>query len=314
LLTDEGPKADEPKHSYETLKDASRNGDLKIIREFIAQRYESKEEKRRLCDELIQIAKKAKQFEVLHILEPYYRELRTEHPSTTGPGSAGIWLPEHYKKILLGFLKCLSGIIADSPVVLDPDDPNTYRDLFADLTSNVAKHSQQLQQVTNEQDVTRLIEQDSANTKQQSAEINKRIEELSDSNDSLQARIEDIDERLFNIQDLTAKQRKEFIQERESHKKQLAAYECSMLLLQRQQEAVLIRQNTMNFIKGNTNLAMFYRTVENRLNALFISILAAQGGYVKREATAANMTSTTIPFSKYDYPDIGSPIFVSKVI
>ncbi|CAF3304853.1 unnamed protein product [Rotaria socialis] len=287
----------EPKHSYETLKQASRDGKVKIIKEFIKERYESKEDKRRLCYELIQIAKKVPQYEIVDILEPYYKkELRTEIASDMEVGSA-VTLNSHYKKILLGFLSGLSSVIADSPVVLDPSDPNTYRDLFSDLTSNVRKRSQELQQVTDEQDVKKLIAQDSANTEQQLIKINETLEQLLENKESLQARIEDTEGRVFKQQDLTALQRKELIQQREAHKQQLATYECSIFLFQRQQEAMLIRQNMMKFIKGNTNMTLFYRTIENRLQALFVSILAAQGGHVKRETATVNTMSATIPFA-----------------
>jgi hypothetical protein len=225
-----------------------------------------------------------------------------------------VTLNEHYKGILFGFLSGLSRLIADSSVVLDPTDPSTYRDLFSGLASSITKRSEELQQVTNEQDVKKLIAQDSANTNQQLAKINETLEQLMESKDSLQARIEDTDERVFKQQKLTALQRKAFIKEREAHKKQLATYECSIYLLQRQQEALVIRQNTMNFIKGITNLIMFYRTIENRLQALFQSVLAAQGGYLKTEITSVYSKAATIPFGKYNYQYIGLSQYISKVI
>lgn len=294
---------DKHKHDYQTLVQASRDGHIKIIQEFIGERYESKEQKRQLCYELIHIAKKAKQFEIVGILEPYYNaKLRNKLASDMELGSA-VTLNEYHKKMLLGFLSGLSTIIADSPVVLDPADPNTYVDLFAGLTASIGKHSQELQQVSSEQDVKKLIEKDEANTKEQLTKISEQLEQLLNSKNSLQARILDTDERLFKQQNLTALQRKEFAKEKEIHKQQLATYECSIFLFQRQEEAILIRQNTINFIKANTNLMLFYRTIENRLEALFHSALAAQGGYLKTEATSKFSKPTTllnkIPISKY---------------
>ncbi|CAF2506662.1 unnamed protein product [Rotaria sp. Silwood2] len=283
-----------PKYDYETLAQAACNGHVKIIQEFIDERYESKEEKRRLCYELIQVAKTAKQFQIVDILEPYYNtKLRTQLASDMEIGSAVI-LGEHYKRILLGFLSALSGIIADSPVVLDPADPNTYRDLFSDLTANVAKRSQELQRVTSEQDVKKLINQDETNTKERLTKINEQLQQLLESKNSLEARIQDTDERLFKQQRLTALQRKELTKEKEVYAQQLATYECSIFLFQRQQEATLIRQKTINFIKANTNLIMFYRIIENQLDALFLSALAAQGGYLKTETTMKSSVTGTI--------------------
>jgi hypothetical protein len=302
-LMDQEEKGDQPKHDYETLVQASRDGHVKIIQEFIDQRYESKEHKRRLCYELIQVAKQAKQCQIADILEPYYKtKLRNELASDMELGG-GFTLNEYHKKILRGFLSGLSDLIANSLVVLDPTDPKTYVDLFSSLTSSITKRSQELQQVTNEQDVKNLIEQDEMNTREQLTKISEQLEQLLESRDSLQARIQDADERLFQQQNLTALQRREFAKEKEIRKQQLAAYECSIFLFQRQQEATLIRQKTVDFIKGNTNLIMFYRTIENRLEALFHSVLAAQGGYLKTEITTKFGQPTKllnqIPISKY---------------
>ena len=309
-FNDQGEEADRPKHDYATLMQASRDGHIKVIQEFIEQRYESKEHKRQLCFELIQAAKQAKQRQISDLLEPYYKtKLKTELASDMELGGVGFALSEHHKRVLRGFLSGLSTLIADCPIVLDPTDPKTYVDLFSALTSSVAKRSQELQQVANEYDVRKIIEQDEMNTTQQLMKISEQLEQLLESRASLQARIEDTDERLFKQQNLTALQRKEFMKEKEVHKQQLAIYECSIFLFQRQQEATLIRQKTVDFIKGNANLMMFYRTIENRLEALFHSALAAQGGYLKKETTAKfgmtspvfNMWPTKIPIRKFMY-------------
>ena len=150
-----------------------------------------------------------------------------------------------------------------------------------------------------------LIAQDETNTKEQLTKINEQLEQLWESRSSLQARIEDADERLFKHQHLTALQRKEFVREKEIHKQQLASYECSIFLFQRQQEAMITRQKTIDFIKGNANLIMFYRTIENRLETLFFSALAAQSGYLKTEATTKFgkplTTLNKIPVCKYNH-------------
>lgn len=293
-------------HNEDTLIQAARNGQIKIIREFIGQRYESKEEKKKLCEKLIQVAKKSSQYEILAALEPYYKtELRTELASDMHAGS-NILLSEHYKKIIIGFLGSLNNLIANSSVLLDPADPNTYTQFFVGLTENTANRSQELHEVKTLQDVKTLIDRDESNTKEQLAKIREELDELMKSKEALQARLLDTDERLFKEQKLTALQRKEFIKEKEIHAQQLATYECSIFLFQRQQEAILDRQKAVEFFKSNTNLIMFYRTVENRLEALFHSCLAAQGGYVKVElsttfgtaAKAVKMIPDKVPISK----------------
>ncbi len=73
------------------------------------------------------------------ILQPYYdKQLKKEIPSNIEMGSS-VRLNQYYKKILLGFLTGLGKAIADSPVVLDPADPSTYKNLFSHLTDNQKK-------------------------------------------------------------------------------------------------------------------------------------------------------------------------------
>ena len=298
--------SDELKHDHQALVRASRDGHVRIIQEFIDQRYASRERKKQLCYELIQLARNAKQFQIVDILEPYYTaKLKNELASDMELGG-GVALNQYHKKILLGFLSGLSDLIADSPIVLDPTDPKTYVDLFSGLNASIAKHSQELQQVASQHDVVELIERDETNTRDQLTKISEQLGQLLESRDALQARIQDTDERLFKQQHLTALQRKEFIKAKESHKQQLATYECSIFLFERQQEATLARRKTIDFIKGNTNLMMFYRTIENQLEALFHSVLAAQGGYLRKGTTpklgkaspASEMFSMSIPISK----------------
>lgn len=292
-ITDTEP----PKLSYEVLKNAAENGPIETIKEFIKEQYDSSDEKGEICLELIHIAKFHKQLEIVDLLEPYYKTLQNK-PSDRQYGDY-VRLKHHYKNILLGFLSGLSNVIANSNVILDPVDPNTYVDLFSGLTSNLSKRSQELQQVSNEQDVKKLIEQDLQDTKQQLAKVNETLEQTLQEKDSLQARIEDIETRVFDGRSLTALQRKQYLKDKEYFTQKLAGVEASTELYRRQQDAIETRQKTIKFIKENPNLAMFYRTIETRLQALFTSILAVQGGYVKRETTSASIKSLTIPFSKY---------------
>lgn len=301
----EESKTSGPSHSEAALMQAARNGHMKIIREFIAERYESKEQKKKICQNLIQAAKKASQYEVAAVLEPYYKtELRTELASDMHAGS-NIVLSERYKKVLLGLLGSLSNLIAESSILLDPADPNTYTQFFVGLTQQTAKRSEELQQVKTAQDVTQLIEKDQSETQEQLGKIQEKLEEILDGKNELEARLLDTDERLRQEQKLTALQRKEFMKEKQLHEQQLATYECSLFLFQRQQEAILNRQKAIDFLKRNMNLMLFYRIIENRLEALFHSCLAAQGGYVKVESAtnvgklgkAVNITAE-IPIGK----------------
>jgi hypothetical protein len=296
-----------PKHTRQELLDAAQNGHLKIIQEFCTETYESSEKKRQLYYELIQVAKSAKQYEIVNILEPYYKtELKSASPSDIEKGSV-VRLHEHYKQVLLGFLTGLSGIIADSLVVIDPADPNTYKELFSGLTASVAKLSKELQQINDEQDVKKLSEQDLDRCKGKLQRIDSELTTMRNSKDVLVADMQETITQLAAGKDLSAAQRKLLLEQKEAHQRQLAVYECSIFLYQHQKEAIVNRQKIVKFIRGNVNLFLFYRTIENLLQTLFHGVLAAQEGYAQLDASAGLGTASEhaikfgtscMPFSK----------------
>ena len=110
----------------------------------------------------------------------------------------------------------------------------------------------------------------------------------------METRIQNTDNQISEKKAISAKQRKELMKLKQDCKKQLAVYECSIILFQREQEATLSRKSTINFIKSNSNMYLFYRTIENRLQALFHSALAAQGPYLQTVKTTNYGTAATV--------------------
>ena len=306
-LEDGEAKSEGPKHTREGLIRAAENGHLKIIKEFIEDRYESIDDKRQLCYELITVAEKAKQHDVVDKLKPYYKDhLKDKIPSDMEYG-AGVRLNQHYKKILLGFLTGLGRIIAESPVVLDPADPNTYVQLFSNLTDHQKKRSQEIHKINSDRDAKVLSDQDVAGIAEKLGNINNQLSELHQEKESLQKNMQENSDKLKAQEKISASQRQDLFKQQEEHKKQLAVYECSIFLYELQQEATITRQNTVNFIRANTNLYLFFRTIENLLQSLFHASLTARSGIFTTESTstAANLVekvpTSIIPFCKFDY-------------
>ena len=276
-------KSDGPKHTREDLMHAAKNGRLQIIKEFIGDQYESRNDKRQLCHQLIDAAKKAKQHEVVRLLQPYYdKQLKAEIPSNIEIGG-GVRLNEHYKKILLGFLTGLGKVIADSPVVLDPADPSTYQSLFSNLTANQRKRSQEIHKVDSERDAKKLSDEDLNSIDEKLSNIHNELSQLNKEKEILEQNMEETTDKLKAQENITAIQRQDLFKQKKEHEKQLAVYECSVLLYELQQEAILTRQNTVKFFRDNPNLYLFFRTIENLLQALFHGALAARSGLLVTE-------------------------------
>lgn len=298
-----------PKHTKDALFHAAKNGHLTIIQEFINDRYESRDEKRNLCFQLIDIAKKAKQHELVGILQSYYdKQLKKELPSDIELGTT-VHLNQYYKKILLGFLTGLGRIIADSPVVLDPADPSTYRDLFSNLTANQKKRSQEIHKVDSQRDAKKLSDDDMANINDKLSNISNELNSIKEQKEIVEKNMQETSDKIKAQEKITAIQRQELLKQQEEHKKQLAVYECSIFLFELQQEATLTRKKTVDFFRENTNLYLFFRTIENLLQALFHGALAARSGLLTTEKnTAAGKASkvidlvpaSIIPLCKFD--------------
>ncbi|CAF2768684.1 unnamed protein product [Rotaria sp. Silwood2] len=253
------------------------------MKEFCKERYESREEKRRLCCELIEIAKNHHQEEIIDILQFHYdQQLKMDIPSDIELDKI-VTLDAKYKKILHGMLEGLNSIITGISVSLDPADPKTFVNLFSKLKSNVRQNSQDIGKVNTNEDIRKLIDRDVADSNEKLAKIEDRLNHLQQYNEMLMKTIRETDERLSTAQGLTAIERKKIFDEQELNKKQQAVYEASTILFRREQEILMNRRNIISFIRQNSNLFLFYRTVENRLQALFQSVLAAQGGYLQTQ-------------------------------
>ena len=284
-----------PKHTPEKLREAAQKGDMNIIKEFREERYNSKDEKRQLCYELLYIAKQNKQFQVVDILEPYYNtELQPDIPSDMPIGTP-LTLKERYKKVLLGFLTGLGSVIADSPIILDPSDPQTYKRLFSGLTSKLAKRLKQLKQVKTEQDAQKIYQQDSAKMNEKLGQITEKSQELDGARKETINRIQEREERLAKQKDLSALQRKTLFEENQEDQRQLAVFDCSMALYRREQAAIANRQKALKFISTDTSLYLFYCTMENRLKSLLHAVLNAQSG----DSTTASSSSALLAFGEY---------------
>jgi hypothetical protein len=292
-------KSDGPKHTKEELTHAAKNGHLILIKDFLVDRYESREEKRKICFQLINVAQKAKQHEVIGILQPYYdKQLNAELPSDIETGTV-IRLNQHYKKILLGFLTGLGRVIAESSVVLDPADPSTYQDLFSNMTANQRKSSQEIHKVDSERDAKKLSEQDMAKINEKLTNIDSELSKLHEEKETLEKNMQETSEQLKSQENITAIQRQDLFKQQEEHKKQLAVYECSIFLYELQQEATLNRRNTVKFIRENPNMYLFFRTIENLLQALFHGALAARSGLFtmrknSKVGSSAKMSETVL--------------------
>ncbi|CAF1342571.1 unnamed protein product [Adineta steineri] len=289
---DDNKQPQGPKYTSERLREAAQKGQVAIIREFREDRYDSRDEKRQLCYQLLKVAEKHKQFQIVDILKPYFDEyLKPDIPSDISIGEA-VTLNKPNKKILLGFLTGLGNVVTECPVLLDPSDPNTYQQLFSGLGSKLMKRLKQLKKVKNGQDAKDVYQQDSANMGEKLNKIKNELQVLVETRKETILRIQEHDEQLSKQKDLSALQRKALFEEKESYEQQLVAYECSITLYQREEESILNRQKNLQFIQNDTNLYLFYCTIENRLESLFHGVFAAQSGGLQAKMQTKNPTTT----------------------
>ncbi|UJR24252.1 hypothetical protein I4U23_027219 [Adineta vaga] len=266
ISSDDDKKPQGPKYTLSRLRQAVRTSQIDIIREFREETYDSLDEKRRICYEIVQLAENCKQFQILDILKPYFEnDLKQNLSSNVAIGDV-VTLNKTYKPILLGFLTGLGNVITDCHISLDPNDPKTYENLFSSLGSKLVARLKQLKKVENEQDIKKVYQQDSKHMKEKLNKIREELEKLEETKK----------ETIF-----------------QEFEKQLIAYECSISLYQREQESILNRQNKLEFMKNDFSSYLFYQTIENRLESLFQNVLAAQSGQSQITKNSTTTTTTT---------------------
>lgn len=270
------------------------------MREFRDEQYESKDEKRRLGYELLQLAREKHHFQIIDILEPYCNiDLKPDIPSDAAIGDA-VTLNKPNKKLLLGFVTGLGSVIADSSVTLDPTDPDTHKRLFSSLTAKLEKRLKQIKQTMIKQDAERMHQEDSADMTQQLSQMENKLTELDETKKGTIISIQERERKISEV-GLSALQRKALLEEKEEYTKHLIAYDCSIELCQRQQEMISNRQKKLQSMQDDTNSYLFYRTIENRLQSLFHKVMAAQSGASQTVTESATTVSTSklLGFCKY---------------
>ncbi|CAF0944632.1 unnamed protein product, partial [Didymodactylos carnosus] len=299
---EENEKILPPKYDLKTLIKAAKDGQVKIIREFVDQRYRSLEDKKSQCEQLINAAKQHKQSEVLALLERHYKTLSADFTSDV-PRSGLVSLSDEYQIMLKGFLTGLSGIIASSKVVLDPSDPNTYKELFSNLNSNARQRELQISKIQTEQDISELSKQDMNDIELKIQQMNGEIEKIKKQEELLNKRVQATDISLKEA-NATAIEKKKLYDDKEATKEQLAALECTMLLVKNAKTTAIKKKNLIEFMRNEaTNLYLFYSTIEHRLTSLYFSVLTAQSGLVKTE------TGTTLSIAQMAVDNFPTSVF-----
>ena len=278
-LEDDGSKFAGSKYTVEELQYAARTGQMQVIREFCEEQYESREEKLQICAALIPVAKQFKQNEAFAALQVYYKKELTAR-STSNFDDDLVRLKKDHQVILKTLLTGLGQTIADSPQTLDPSDPKTYIQFFASITTNVQQRAEELASVANVRDIDRVSKKDLEDVDQKLATITSYMKNLNKEKRNVAKRLKEYEEQLLKQRELSALDRKRIFEMKEDCKNQLHTYECSTTLQDRNRESVLNRRNILQFLKTEPNLILFYRTIEIRLQSLFVAVLTAQGGYL----------------------------------
>lgn len=279
------------------LVESVRCSRVDVIRKFIDQLYESKDEKIRICKKMIAAAELGNHYEMLKLLKDHYAVLNTELNSRQTPGGGGgdISLDKRFKQILLGFLGSLNNMITGSAIVLDPADPNTYTKYFSGLMLNAERRAEELVSVKDLDELRQLVEQSRAEAKEQLRTIEAALNDLDEKLIDLEDQLRDVNEQLANEKGANASERKKLIKTKDQLEKLLATHQCTKSLTEKKQTVATNCHQAIEFFKSDSNLIYFYKIVEERLKSLFIRYYSEQGGYVKGPIS---VVSKMIPISE----------------
>ncbi|CAF3738531.1 unnamed protein product [Rotaria sordida] len=265
-----------PKYTLQQLLRASEHGQVPIIKEFVDQRYRSLAIKTDQCKQMIEVAERNNQQEVLAYLRPHHASLTAEiNPSNY------LTVTEQQKKILEGFLGYLSDLITGSDVKLDPSDPKTYHQLYKSMHSSAVERVEQLNSVQNERDIAQIHEQDLNEVQSKLEKLQEEMKRMEQSRITMMKTIETAEEKLSQAK--TAIERRDCSKEIQEMKEQMTVLVSETRLFQATRLAAEKKKDILLLIQNDPNLVHFFNTIEHRLQSLFTAVYAAQAGLLKTE-------------------------------
>ncbi|CAF3161141.1 unnamed protein product [Rotaria sp. Silwood2] len=283
-----------PKYSNERLDRAAKNGEVSIIQEFIDQEYTSLKDKTEQCRRMIEIAKQEKSYQVLSMLQPHYADLSQEL-TTEQRASRLVSLGEEYQTIFYSFMSGLSKAIADSDVKLDPENPDTYKNLLLNMTSKNGERLQKIDSIKTEIDSMELYQKELDDMQEKIANLDASVNEMNKERKEFKKKIETYEKQLID-DTMSAIQKKDCYADKQTTEDALNALESSTLLFKEAQITANNKKKLLNYVHTAPNLFVFYTTIENRLQSLFNGVLAAQSNLFKTELVTpvANVVTTAL--------------------
>ncbi|CAF0735650.1 unnamed protein product [Adineta steineri] len=299
---DEDSTITSPKYTLEQLLSAAAKGQDSIIKEFVEQRYRSLATKLDQCKQMIEIAERHDQQEVLARLRRYYASSKVDFDP-----SNYLSVTEQQKIILGGFLSYLSGLIAGSDVKLDPSDPKTYHQLYKNLHSTATERVEQLNSVQNEGDIVQIYEQDLIEVQSKLKKLQEELGQMEQNRIKMLKGIETAEEKMSQVK--TAIERRDRSKEIQEMKEQMTVLDSEVRLFKEVRLAAEKKKDILSIIQNDTNLVHFFNTVEHRLQSLFAGVYAAQAGMLKSElGSTTGMIQTAIDWIPDSIIPIPEPI------
>jgi len=271
----------EPSQEPEELHRAASYGQIDAIKQFIEEKYASLQRKTNLCREMIRLAGAKGQAEVLRLLTPHLRSLTSEAASDQTADRL-VSASAEQKKILAGFLTGLSGMIAGGEVALDPADPSTYAQLFANMGAKVGAQTEFLAKAKPEQ-LTQAAAKESQELAAKLAKLQDEMRSMAESRTAMGKRLQAQEAQLAACK--TAVSKRDAMKEIQEVKDQLQTLNSSVALFTRAQEAALKKKKTLDALKSQPNLLAAYSTIENRLQGLFLACKTATAGMMSLNMT-----------------------------
>ncbi|CAF1411813.1 unnamed protein product [Rotaria sordida] len=270
-----------PKYTNERLDRAAKNGEVLIIQEFIDQEYASLKDKTKQCQRMMEIAKQEKSYQVLSMLQPHYADLSQEL-TTEQRASRLVSLGEEYQTIFYSFMSSLSQVIADSDVKLDPESPDTYKNLLLNMKSKNGERLQKIDSIQTKSDSIELYQKELGDMQEKIANLDASVNKMKMERKELKKKIETYEKQLTN-DTMSAIQKKDCYANKQTTEDALNALESSILLFKEAQTTANNKKKLLSYIHKTPNLFVFYTTIENRLQSLFNGVLAAQSNLFKTE-------------------------------
>ena len=281
-----------PKYTLAALIKAVELAQMPIVNEFIAERYSSLKEKTDVCTKLLAAAAAANQKEVENKLRKYHDNLASELDSEQTANRL-LQGTQAQQQLLTGFLNGLSTFLCGGDVKLDPNDPATFQQFFAQSAKKADAAVAKVSGLKSVDELKSLQQSDLQALTKQIQVLQKTVHDMQSSKTELEKKMQIYNAQLTNA--VSAMDKKKWFKELQTVKDQMNLLQSQQEIAAKAREVQEKRAEVQKRFQADPLLSLYFRTFNTTLEAFFVGCKAGSTEmFAIQNSQAANMKMAAV--------------------